>query len=206
MQRRADQAARPAEAELPGVRPRTCGSRHTVRIGATRRLTADLALPREELCVGQRAVAALDLGANRCRGAGLAKPCECGRGPPDGNVDAVSHGHHKDELAGARSVEDIAQHQVAVRRAGVADLRGEIVDHRTRLRSERLGDDADRPRVHTGDDGVVDLLGGEADLLECRRHRGFGQRDVLALAEALLPLTTRRRAGDAPAVEELGRR
>src|SRR5207237_1959398 len=69
------------------------------------------------------------------------------------------------------------------------------------LAAERL----DGPRVRTGDDGDVDLRAVDLGALQ-RRAPGFvGQRQVLHLAEALLPRTGSRVAGRAPAVDELRR-
>ena len=191
----------PDERVLPGrVAAGRRGGR-TVRVGPARGLPPQEAAPHQHVGVVDRAGPA-SCSCTRAAGGsagGLAHA-------EDEAVGAVGQHEEGDGLAGRGPLEHVGEEEQGVGGAGDAD-RAELVVH-DRLGPDpgALAHDAHRPGVEPGDDEVVDLLGRDARRLEGVAEGRLGERHVLGLAEALLPHLGREVAGDAPAVEELGRR
>jgi hypothetical protein len=94
-----------------------------------------------------------------------------------------------------------------VGRTGHADRAGEVVGHRSRLHAEGLRERADGATVGRSDRDRTDVGCGHAGRLQRVGPGRLAQRDVVQLAEALLPLLRAVVTRRAPAVDELlGRR
>ena len=194
------------EAALPSGRPPGRRSTGAFGIGATRRLAAQLAAPRQEPGIGQiiaptgheiarrRQAGPTPSGADRLDGVGH---------PQEGDVRAVGQHHHGDEVAGRSPVQHIGEQEPGMGRPQIARGHELVVHQRLGTDPQRAPGRRQRTVVQAGQDHVVDGLGGQVGALECIVECGADQRSVHLLTEALFPRARSQLARGAPPVEEL---
>ena len=118
------------------------------------------------------------------------------------NRGTVGEMDQQDRLARCCLVEDRRQHDGRVRRAGIADLAGEISDE---LVAGNTGQSAHRACVHADDRDLVDLVKPDARVGERTLDGVVGERQVHLLAEPFLPDPRERIARLPVAISEFSR-